>query len=54
MRKRTIAAYGFLTPYLLIFAAFWVWPIISSFLMSFQATRTVPWRFAPDRRTGGG
>jgi lactose/L-arabinose transport system permease protein len=45
LRNRT--AYGFLAPYLLIFAAFWVWPIISSFLISFQATRTVPWRFAP-------
>lgn len=45
LRNRT--AYGFLAPYLLIFAAFWVWPIINSFLISFQATRTVPWRFAP-------
>ena len=40
MRKRTITAYGFLTPYLLIFATFWVWPIINSFWISFQATRT--------------
>ena len=47
MVQRNRAAYGFLTPYLLIFAAFWVWPIINSFLISFQATRTVPWRFAP-------
>ena len=45
LRNRT--AYGFLAPYLLIFAVFWVWPIINSFLISFQATRTVPWRFAP-------
>jgi lactose/L-arabinose transport system permease protein len=45
LRNRT--AYGFLAPYLLIFAAFWVWPIVNSFLISFQSTRTVPWRFAP-------
>ena len=45
LRNRT--AYGFLAPYLLIFAVFWVWPIINSFMISFQATRTVPWRFAP-------
>ncbi|RVD18877.1 sugar ABC transporter permease, partial [Mesorhizobium sp. M7A.F.Ca.ET.027.02.1.1] len=47
MRNRNATAYRFLTPYLLIFAIFWVWPIISSFMISFQATRTVPWRFAP-------
>lgn len=47
MRLRTRTAYAFLTPYLLVFAAFWVWPIINSFMISFQATRTVPWRFAP-------
>lgn len=47
MRQRNIVAYGFLAPYLLIFAVFWIWPIISSFLISFQATRTVPWRWAP-------
>jgi lactose/L-arabinose transport system permease protein len=47
MRQRNIVAYGFLAPYLLIFAVFWIWPIISSFLISFQATRTLPWRFAP-------
>jgi lactose/L-arabinose transport system permease protein len=47
MRQRNFVAYGFLAPYLLIFATFWMWPIISSFLISFQATRTVPWKFAP-------
>ena len=47
MRNRNATAYRFLAPYLLIFAVFWVWPIISSFMISFQATRTVPWRFAP-------
>ena len=44
---RTAVAYGFLTPYLLVFAAFWIWPIIYSFYLSFLATRTVPWRFTP-------
>ncbi|HEV7717467.1 MAG TPA: sugar ABC transporter permease [Arsenicitalea sp.] len=47
MKLRNRVAYGFLAPYLLIFAAFWVWPIINSFLISFQATRTVPWRYNP-------
>ncbi|WP_375450400.1 carbohydrate ABC transporter permease [uncultured Devosia sp.] len=47
MKLRNRVAYGFLAPYLLIFAAFWLWPIINSFLISFQATRTVPWRYAP-------
>lgn len=45
MKLRNRVAYGFLAPYLLIFAAFWLWPIINSFLISFQATRTVPWKF---------
>lgn len=52
MVQRNRTAYGFLAPYLLIFAAFWVWPIINSFLLSFQATRTVPWRFAPSFNWG--
>ena len=47
MRYRNATAYRFLAPYLLIFVSFWIWPIFSSFLISFQATRTVPWRFAP-------
>ena len=47
MRIRTRTAYAFLTPYLLVFAAFWVWPIVNSFVISFMATRTVPWRFQP-------
>ena len=53
MRTRTAAAYGFLAPYLLVFAAFWIWPIIYSFYLSFLATRAVPWRFAP-RSPGAG
>ncbi len=47
MRMRTRAAYGFLAPYLLIFAAFWIWPIINSFYLSFLATRIQPWSFNP-------
>lgn len=47
MRQRPLVAYGFLAPYLLIFAVFWIWPIINSFWISFQATRTLPWRFNP-------
>jgi lactose/L-arabinose transport system permease protein len=47
MSTRTATAYRFLAPYLLIFAAFWVWPIINSFLISFQNTRGAPWRFQP-------
>lgn len=52
MRPRTLTAYGFLTPYLLIFLAFWVWPIISSFWMSFLNTRRLPWTFAPQANWG--
>ncbi len=47
MKLRNRVAYGFLAPYLLVFIAFWLWPIINSFLISFQATRTVPWKFQP-------
>ena len=47
MRLRTRTAYGFLLPYLLIFLAFWIWPIINSFWLSFLATRTTPWVFNP-------
>ena len=35
MRLRTRTAYAFLTPYLLIFLAFWIWPIVNSFWLSF-------------------
>ena len=47
MRATTRTAYGFLAPYLLIFAAFWVWPILYSFYLSFMATRVQPWTFNP-------
>lgn len=50
--SRNRAAYGFLAPYLLIFAVFWIWPIISSFMMSFQNTRINPWTFSPGTNWG--
>lgn len=52
MQLRNRAAYGFLAPYLLIFAIFWIWPIISSFWMSFQNTRINPWAFNPGMNWG--
>jgi lactose/L-arabinose transport system permease protein len=52
MRRRTGTAYGFLAPYLLIFAAFWVWPILYSFWLSFLFTRRVPWTFNPGANWG--
>lgn len=52
MQLRNRAAYGFLAPYLLIFAIFWIWPIISSFTMSFQNTRINPWTFSPGANWG--
>jgi lactose/L-arabinose transport system permease protein len=52
MRRRTGTAYGFLAPYLLIFAAFWVWPILYSFWLSFLFTRRVPWTFDPGANWG--
>ena len=50
--SRNRAAYGFLAPYLLIFAVFWIWPIISSFVMSFQNTHINPWTFSPGANWG--
>ncbi len=52
MRRRTGTAYGFLAPYLLIFAAFWVWPILYSFWLSFLFTRRLPWTFNPGANWG--
>jgi lactose/L-arabinose transport system permease protein len=52
MRQRTLTAYGFLTPYLLIFLTFWVWPIINSFWLSFLSTRRLPWTFSPTANWG--
>ena len=39
MRLRTRTAYAFLTPYMLVFLAFWIWPIINSFWLSFLNTQ---------------
>jgi len=47
MRLRTRTAYAFLLPYMLVFLAFWVWPIINSFWLSFLNTRTANWTFNP-------
>ena len=47
MRLRTRTAYAFLTPYLLVFLAFWIWPIANSFWLSFLNTRSANWTFNP-------
>jgi lactose/L-arabinose transport system permease protein len=47
MRQRNRSAYGFLAPYLLVFAAFWIWPVVNSLLISFQNTRSTPWKYDP-------
>jgi lactose/L-arabinose transport system permease protein len=52
MRLRTRTAYAFLAPYLLIFLAFWIWPIAQSFWLSFLNTRGANWTFNP-RMTWG-
>ncbi|WP_337267343.1 carbohydrate ABC transporter permease [Oryzifoliimicrobium ureilyticus] len=52
MPFRNRAAYAFLAPYLLVFAAFWIWPIINSFLISFQNTRINPWRYSLNANWG--
>lgn len=52
MPLRNRSAYAFLAPYLLVFATFWVWPIINSFLISFQNTRVNPWKFSVQANWG--
>ncbi len=52
MRPRSLTAFGFLAPYLLIFASFWLWPIIYSFYLSFMSTRRLPWTFNPKMTWG--
>lgn len=52
MRLRTRTAYAFLTPYLLVFLTFWIWPIVNSFWLSFLNTRSANWTFNP-RMTWG-
>ena len=41
-RDRNTNAYFFLTPFLLVFCAFWIWPILHSLSLSFQNTRIRP------------
>lgn len=52
MRLRSRTAYGFLAPYLLVFAVFWIWPIAYSFYLSFLFTRRQPWTFRPELTWG--
>ncbi|MEF2072659.1 carbohydrate ABC transporter permease [Consotaella aegiceratis] len=40
MQRRTVVAYGFLLPYLTVFAVFWAWPIVQSLIFSFENTRS--------------
>jgi len=47
MRRTAAFPYLFLAPYMAVFAVFWAWPIVQSILISFQNTRTSPWRFQP-------
>lgn len=49
---KTRTAYAFLAPFLLIFLAFWVYPILNSFWLSFLNTRVTPWAFAPQSTWG--
>jgi lactose/L-arabinose transport system permease protein len=43
-----ITPYLFLTPFLLFFVIFWVWPIAYSFYLSLLNTRGRPWVFSED------
>lgn len=52
MRRRTATAYGFLAPYLAVFALFWIWPIAYSFWLSFLNTRQQPWTWRPSMTWG--
>ncbi len=52
MRTKTRVAYGFVSPYLLVFVAFWAWPILYSFYLSFLSTRRAPWSFNPTMTWG--
>ncbi|AFD27123.1 carbohydrate ABC transporter permease [Deinococcus gobiensis] len=55
-RRFQAAPYLFVLPYLLIFASFWAWPIVSSFLLSFKDSRlgaTAPWSVANWTRLAG-
>lgn len=41
--RQWLVPYRFLFPYLLVFAIFWLWPLIDSFFLSFRNTRVNPW-----------
>lgn len=45
MRRFSWTPYWFIAPYMAIFLLFWGWPIIQSFLLSFQNTRVNPWTY---------
>ena len=42
LRGQNANAYFFLTPFLLVFCAFWIWPILHSLSLSFHNTRIRP------------
>jgi lactose/L-arabinose transport system permease protein len=42
-----LAPYGFLAPFLVFFAIFWIWPIFYSLYLSFLRTRRPPWVWDP-------
>jgi lactose/L-arabinose transport system permease protein len=52
MPRNTAAAYLFLTPFLGIFALFWVWPIGYSAYLSLMNTRGAEYSFAPGMNWG--
>ena len=39
MNRKSLVAYGFLLPYLAVFALFWAWPLVQSIIYSFENTR---------------
>lgn len=52
MWRKYLAPYLFLSPFFLLFAIFWVWPIAYSFWLSFLNTRSRPWTFDLDFNWG--
>lgn len=50
--RRSAVAYGFLFPYLAVFAAFWAWPIVQSIVYSLQNTRGAVPVFSPASNWG--
>ncbi len=45
-RRRNLTPYYFLSPFFLLFALFWIYPIVASFFLSFVNTRRRPWTFS--------